>query len=406
MSKAISTCHVAVRVLRWTAYAGTFTSAIFCGLAVAAASRFARRKRYEASQPRQFAPSISLLKPLHGAQLGLRESIESHFRQQYASPYELLFCARHEIDEGLRIARDVASRYPEQRVRFIACGEPLFPNPKMYSLSVMAEAATYPHLVTTDADARVRRDFLSRVVQPLRPDREQAASLVWCMYAGHVDPGGGFSAHLDAAGKTVEMGSGVLVADMLSGTDFALGVAMALEKSAFARAGGCQDLGSFWAEDFMLGNRLSAAGETVEISTHVIRLIVEDQGFRRSFRDQLRWMQSTRRSRPWGHLGTGLTFAMPFGLLGFTVEAVWGQWRAAWLLLGVAMLNRMLQAGVLMHVLESDRKAFYTLVYPLRDLLGSLVWCCSYLPADTQYHGTRFRIMPDGRLHGEPASTT
>ena len=368
-----------------------------------AAWRFARRKRAEASTGQQYTPPLSVLKPLHGAQPGLRKSIESHFQQSYAAPYELLFCARQENDAGLQIARDVAANYPGQRARFIACGEPQFPNPKMYSLSVMAEDATYTHLVTTDADARVRSDFLTSIVSALAPE-EKAALLVWCMYSGHVDCGG-LSAHLDAAGKTVEMGSGVLVADMLSGTDFALGVAMALSKSTYQSAGGYQDLGGYWAEDFVLGKRLAASGERVEISTHIIRLIVDDQGFMHSFRDQLRWMQSTRRSRPWGHLGTGLTFAMPFGLLGFVLEAARGRWALALIFLGTAILNRMLQASVLLRVLESDRVWLYTLLYPLRDLLGCAVWCCSYLPADTRYHGTRFRIMADGRLEAESQGT-
>ena len=156
----------------------------------------------------------------------------------------------------------------------------------------------------------------------------------------------------------------------------------------------------------MLGNRLAAAGARVTISTHVIRMVVEDQPFARSFRDQLRWMQSTRRSRPWGHLGTGLTFAMPFGLLGFGMEAARGRWNVACLFLATAVINRMLQAATLLRALESDRTVLYTFIYPLRDLLGFVIWCCSYLPADTRYHGTRFRIMSDGTLQADPRAQT
>ncbi len=389
-----------LNALFWIACTGTLTSAIFCGLAVTAALRFARRKSRELQSAASFTPPVSVLKPLHGAQPSLRENLRSHFRQSYAAPYELIFCARREDDPGLEVAREVATEFPEQRARFIACGEPLYPNPKMYSLAIMAKAATYPLLVTTDADARVPEDFIARIIKPLAPDAGEA-TLTWCMYAGHVDRGG-LAIHLDAAGKTVEMGSGVLIADMLSGTDFCLGVATALPRDAYAQAGGYEDLGSYWAEDFVLGNRLAHAGKRVTISTRVVRMEMDDVGFVRSFRDQLRWMQSTRRSRPWGHLGTGLTFAMPFGLLGFTVELARGRWRWACILLGLAVLNRMIQAAVLLHVLESERKGMYTLLYPLRDLLGFAIWCCSYLPADTRYHGTRFRIMPDGRLQADP----
>jgi ceramide glucosyltransferase len=394
---------VLLRTLFWIAVVGTVTSAIFCGLAIVAALRFRRRKLQADRTPSTFTPPVSVLKPLHGDQPGLRASIDTYFRQNYPAPYEILFCARKEDDEGLQIAREVATRYPQQAVRLIACGEPQYPNPKMYSLGVMSEAAAYPHLVTSDADARVTPDFLLRCVQALAPghtEHGRSVELAFCLYMGHVDCGSLFT-HLDAVGKSVEMGSGVLVADMLSGTDFALGVTMVLPRQAFFDAGGYAELGNHWAEDFILGNRLHALGRSVEISTHVIKLVVADFGIVRSFRDQLRWMQSTRRSRPWGHLGTGLTFAMPFGLLGFAVEAARGAWAVALLFLAVAFANRMLQALVLLWVLSSEDLGFYAVIYPLRDLLGFIVWCCSYLPADTRYHASRFRIMPDGRLQAD-----
>ena len=36
---------------------------------------------------------------------------------------------------------------------------------------------------------------------------------------------------------------------------------------------------------------------------------------------QLRWAQGTRYSRPWGHVGSGLVFAMPYGILGLIAAA-------------------------------------------------------------------------------------
>ncbi|MGI4855161.1 MAG: glycosyltransferase [Janthinobacterium lividum] len=392
------------RILLWIAGLGTLTSAIFCGLALVAIVRFGRRRQIARRALPGFAPPISVLKPLHGAAPDLEQNLESFFLQDYPAPYEILFCARHETDAGLHVARRVAARYPSQPVRFLACGEPLYPNPKMFSLSVMAAAAMHEHLVTSDADCRVRPDFLLRAVQALAPGHTvggRQVVLASCLYVGHVDAGGLFT-HLDAVGKSVEMGSGVLIADLLSGTDFSLGVAVVQQKAAFELAGGCEDLGNYWAEDFVLGHRLAEAGYGVEMSTEVVRLVVANVGVVRSFRDQLRWMQSTRRSRPWGHLGTGLTFAMPFGLLGLAIEVAHGAWLPAVAFLTLAVVNRFLQAAAMLRVLGADRVLFYTAIYPLRDLLGFVVWCCSYLPADTRYHGTRFRIMADGTLQADP----
>lgn len=377
-----------------TACVGTVTSAIYCGLVVTAATRFGQRRARSIAEAAEFVPAVSLLKPLHGAEPGLERNLESFFRQSYPGTFEILFCARREDDAGLQLARKIAAGYPAISCRFIACGEPKFPNPKMYSLAVMSEAATHELLVTSDADARVAPDYLLRCVGEMaRPEAELAS----CLYVGRVEEGGLFL-KLDALGKSVEMSSGVMVAEMLSGADFALGVTMVLRRQAFADAGGYEDLGNYWAEDFVLGNRLAKQGKGVAIATHVIRLMVTAESAAHSFRNQLRWTQSTRRSRPLGHLGTGLTFAMPFGLLGGAVEAARGQWIAAGLFLGVAVVNRLVQSALVLRALGAEDVAGQTVLYPLRDLLGSLIWACSYLPAETRYHGTQFRIMPDGRL--------
>ena len=127
---------------------------------------------------------------------------------------------------------------------------------------------------------------------------------------------GGFSAKLDAVGKSVEMSSGVMVADMLEGTKFALGATMAVAEERFRRLVGWRSWGSFtrmiscWGTGWRAQGTGCAAGDARDPADGA------GYAFWVSFRNQLRWMQSTRRSRPWGIWGRGLTFAMPFGVLG------------------------------------------------------------------------------------------
>ena len=135
---------------------------------------------------------------------------------------------------------------------------------------------------------------------------------------------------------------------MLEGTKFALGATMVLPKASFQAVGGFGVLGEFYADDFELGNRLAKQGAGVKMATHVIKLMVQDQPFWLSFRNQLRWMQSTRRSRPWGHLGSGLTFAMPFGLLALAWGALAGRPLLGLLWLLGMVVNRWLQAGAIL----------------------------------------------------------
>jgi ceramide glucosyltransferase len=387
-----------LRILFWVAICGTVTSTIYCLMVIGAAVRFGVRKRREDRAEMTFLPPLSVLKPLHGMEPGLERNIESFFEQDYPE-FELLFCARQESDEGLQLARRVGARYPKVDARYVTCGEPTpkFHNAKVYSLAKLDSVAKHVLFITSDADVRVTRDYLRRMAQNLKDPQMGLAS---CVYLGTTDAGAKarFSAQLDAVGKSVEMTSGVLVADMLEGTKFALGVSMAVRKESFQKAGGFEELGQFYADDFVLGNRLAAQGVGVQMATHVIRLMVQDAPFGLSFRNQLRWMQSTRRSRPWGHLGSGLTFAVPFGLLGL----VWGL-LSGHALLGIVwlagtVLNRWLQSGTILRVMGEEDWIRGMFLYPLRDLLGGLLWLGSYGGDKFYYRGKIYTLKGEGRV--------
>jgi ceramide glucosyltransferase len=385
-------------ILFWVAMCGTVSSTIYCLMVIASAVRFGVRKRREDRAATTFLPAVSVLKPLHGTEPGMERNLESFFEQDYPE-FELLFCARQETDEGLRLARRVGERYPHVDAKYVTCGEPepKFHNAKVYSLAKLDSVARHELFITSDADVRVTRDYLRRMVQNLKDPQVGLAS---CVYLGTADKGksAGFSSQLDAVGKSVEMTSGVLVADMLEGTKFALGATMAVRKRSFQEAGGFEYLGQFYADDFVLGNRLAAQGTGVRLSSHVIRLMVQDTPFELSFRNQLRWMQSTRRSRPLGHLGTGLTFAIPFGLLGLLWGLLSGHALLGVIWLGAMVVNRWLQAGMVLRMMGDQDWVWGMVIYPLRDLLGSVLWLGSYGGDRFYYRGKIYRMKDGGRV--------
>ena len=95
------------------------------------------------------------------------------------------------------------------------------------------------------------------------------------------------------------------------------------------------------------------------------------QSFGKTFATQVRWMQSTRYSRPKGHLGTGLTFAVPFGVLGLVAAAALGQPILGVALLAWSLLNRIILSAAVGYGVIGDRRALaFCWLYPLRDLLG------------------------------------
>src|SRR5882724_10199750 len=140
---------------------GILTSSVYLLMVAVAGLRFRQREK----SPPDFTPPVSLLKPLQGAEPGLREYLEGFFRLDYPE-YEILFCARSDADAGLAIARELAAKHPNIPVRILTSGEPPWPNARCHSLNEMKAAARHGILVITDSDVRVRPDYLREVVEP------------------------------------------------------------------------------------------------------------------------------------------------------------------------------------------------------------------------------------------------
>src|SRR5262247_586921 len=122
-------------------------------LAVVAARKLCKAR--EAAGPEAAAaPTISLLKPLRGADPDLERHLESFFLQDYPS-FEILFAVRQETDPAVTVVERLKARYPHVSTRLIFTGEPPYANAKVYSMEKMSEMASAGILVITDSDTSV-----------------------------------------------------------------------------------------------------------------------------------------------------------------------------------------------------------------------------------------------------------
>jgi ceramide glucosyltransferase len=383
------------RVLLASALVGLAASTVYLLLAAAATRRFRAigRARSQARTAHRSLPPVSVLKPVHGAEPCLEECLESFFRQRYAE-FELIFAGRRGDDAAWDTINRLRLKYSGIKSKVVISGDPVYANAKVSALEAMIGQASFPYLVIADSDARVGLDCLANVVQPLL---ERRVGLVTCPYRGV--PTGGLCSRLEALGMSVEMTSGVLVADMLEGMRFALGPTTATRIDVLQTIGGIGSLGDYCADDYLLGQRIHATGKTVILSEHVIEHVAVNRSFRASMQHQIRWMRSTRFSRPWGHIGTGLTFAMPFGILGFAAGASLGRLQLAVALAGWAVANRVLQCLIVGWGAVRDRESLrYCWIYPARDLVGFLVWCASFLGTGIVWRDERYELTSGGRL--------
>lgn len=385
------------RALLILALAGSFTSTIYLAMTLVATSRYLGRahaaREVAKSTPAASLPPVTIFKPIHGAEEQLAANLESFFQQDYPD-YEIIFGVRDMENPAARVAEEVRARYPHVPSRIIVTGPPPWPNAKVFSLDKMIAATSCSYFIISDSDVRVAPDFLRNTIPPLLDAR---VGLVTCMYRGV--PASDFWSWLEALGLSIEMPSGVMVADMMEGMRFALGPAMAVRRDAIDAIGGIAAVADHYSDDFELGNRIWAKGYQVVLSHHIVRNVLTSRSPLRTLGDQLRWMKSTRYSRPAGHAGTGLTYAVPFGILGLIAGAALGEWRIGAGLFVLACVNRMIQSlAVGWGVARDPRAIWLCWLYPVRDFFGFVAWILSYTGREFYWRGEMYRFGKGGKI--------
>jgi ceramide glucosyltransferase len=223
--------------------------------------------------------------------------------------------------------------------------------------------------------------------------------MVTCLYRGVTRHG--LWAQLEAMGMSIEMTSGVLVANMVEGMKFALGPSMVMRQSTVEKIGGFEPISHYYADDFVLGNWTALkARQKVVLSTYIVEHHVLNGAFKKSIAHQQGWATSTRFSRPAGHVGELLTYAVPFGLLALAVLGSTGHLLLGLALLAFTLLDRVLLCLLVASSVVKDgsalRKAW---LYPLRDFMGFCFWVRSYSGSRrTRYRGDLYELLPEGRL--------
>lgn len=378
------------------AVAGMITSTIVLLLSLVGAVKFRRDAQRDRKAFARFGndlPPVSVLKPVHGNEARLKENLESFFRQDYPK-FEILFAADEADDPALPVVREVCAHYPHIPTRIMVTGKPPWPNAQNYCFHHLAAVAAHEILVTSDSDVEVGPDYLREVTAPLLDPKVGA---VTCLFRGK--SAGGFWAEFDAIGMSVEFTAGVLIDNLLEETSFGLGPTIVVRKDSIGKIGGFAAVREYLSNDYVVGNFIHKAGYRVVLSGYVVDHVCSSKSFRAMWERQLRWAMGTRYSRPAGHFGSVLTFAVPFGILGLIGGLILGYPLLGVSLFAASLLNRMLECWLIGSWAAADRMAGrWVLLYPLRDLYGFVVWCASYLKHRSLWRDTNYRLLKGGKL--------
>jgi ceramide glucosyltransferase len=386
--------HLTTRVaLEAVAALGTVASLAFHLLSAFGLISFltaSRKKSRQTSNPDSQLPPVSILKPLKGVDPEIWESFCSHCEQDYPE-FQIVFGISDPHDPAIEAVRRLQAEYPKRLIELVVCQRILGTNVKVSNLVQMLPAARHEILLVDDSDIRVPNNYLRRVIAPLR---DESVGLVTCLYRGVA--GRSLGSHLEALGISMDFVPGVLSARIVErGIHFAFGSTMVFRRTDLEAIGGFEILLDYLADDYELGQRISATGKTVELSDVTVDTFLPAYSFRQFVDHQLRWARSVRDARKWGYLGIALTFGLPWSIAVLLASrgAPW-----AWVLCATTLAARVVVGLAASLTVLHDRQALRNIfLLPVRDLIAPLVWAASFAGHQIHWRGDVFTLK-DGRL--------
>ncbi|WP_165585507.1 bacteriohopanetetrol glucosamine biosynthesis glycosyltransferase HpnI [Roseococcus sp. SYP-B2431] len=359
------------------------------GAGQAIAARRALRRLAATRAPAGPPLAASVLKPLHGNEMGLADNLAATLDQAHAPPWEVLFGAADPADAARPIA-GAAMAASATPARFLAGGAVLGANRKVSQLVHLAAEARHPALVVADADMRCPRDWLTAVTAPLA---DPGTGLVTCLYRGEAADGGTWS-RLAALGIDWHFLPNAALGESLGQAQGCYGATMALRRDTLERIGGFEPLLPLLADDHALGAAVRRLGLRVEVSPVIPVHVMHEPDLRALWAHELRWARTLRLLNFPGFLGLGLTHPLPWALLALAVAP--GAWTLG--VLAIALGARLaLASGVdsALGVAGGWRRRAWL---PARDLLSFAVWLTALARGGVVWRGRRYRIGRDGEM--------
>ena len=365
-------------------------------LAIAAWQWLAARKfpLHQKIANADFAPAISILKPLKGCDNTTAASLESWLHQNYAGPLQILFGVAEENDPVCEIVRALLAKTPAANARLVVCEKLVGTNAKAAKLAQLEKLAQHDLILVCDADVRVPPDFLASFVAPLRDEK---TALVNCFdrLANPVTT----AMRWEAIAINADFWSQVLQAATLKPLDFALGAAILVRRKSLSEIGGVQSLANCLADDYQLGHRIAQNGHRIALCPVVVECWDAPMTWAQVWRHQLRWARTIRVCQPLPYF---------FSLLSNATF-----WPGLWLLVSLAVANtfyapltalvfvlvRISLAQNLQRRFTPERQLVSPAwLVPVKDVLQVAIWFCAFAGNTVEWRGRKMKLQRDGTL--------
>ncbi len=343
---------------------------------------------------KNFAPAVTILKPLKGCDGTTRDSLASWLKQNYPGKTQILFGVADPKDPVCAIVRALLAENPDCDAQLVVCGKLEGANAKVAKLAQLEQLVQHDLIIVCDADVRVPPDFLASFVAPLRDEK---TALVNCFY--RLANPTTTAMRWEAVAINADFWSQVLQSQMLKPLDFALGAAILVRRRALAEIGGFKSLADCLADDYQLGNRVAKNHHRIALCPVVVECWDAPMNWAQVWKHQLRWARTIRVCQPMPYFFSILSNASVWPLLWVLVSVVSAKTFCAPLTALTFLLVRILQAQSLQRRLTPERKLIAPAwLVPLKDWLGAAVWLGAFAGNTVEWRGRKMRLHRDGTL--------
>jgi ceramide glucosyltransferase len=361
------------------------------GACYALASARAVERFFIASVPDEsHCPPVTVLKPLHGAERGLAENLESFCAQDYPSAVQILFGVQDAKDPATAIVQALQEKHPQRDLTHITGTgtDREASNPKIANLIGMLPHAKHDVLVLSDSDIGVPAHYLRCIVGALA---QPGVGAVTCCYTGRASAR--FWSRMSAMGIDYHFLPAVLYGVGIGLATPCFGSTIAVRKSVLAEIGGFAAFGERLADDYEIGRAIRARGYRIALPPLVVTHSSNEDSAGDLFRHELRWARTIRAIDGLGHMGSLITHPVPLAILG---ALLLGFSYPAALALIAALAARLWLKHRIDHVLGISGLSSWLLVE--RDVLSFIVFISSFFIRQVDWQGRRYKVHARGRL--------
>nr|WP_295662266.1 bacteriohopanetetrol glucosamine biosynthesis glycosyltransferase HpnI [Polymorphobacter sp.] len=332
------------------------------------------------------APSVTLLKPLYGAEPLLAANLGSFLEQDYGGRCQVVCGVSANDDAAIGTVDSLRTRCPAG-IDLVVDNERHGSNAKVSNLVNMMGAAKHDILIVSDSDIAVGPDYLARVVGALALP---GVGAVTCLYYGRGDAGGW--SKLAAQGISYGFLPSVIVGVQLGLAKPCMGSTIALRRETLDAIGGFKAFTEILADDHAIGVAVRVPGLDVAVPPFTVAHGCVDESLPALMRHELRWNATIRRLDAWGYLGNGLVNPLPFAVAAAAVHPL------VWPVIPVALLARALVAASVDRATASKAAPWWWL--PARDFLTFGLFIAGFVVQSVDWRGSRLKVARDGRISG------